>query len=173
MRLWDNSIRYLQFGVRCVPTNNQCINLQTSNYWCGGGIRPSILPPPPTNNTSTNCTLLCDWNLYVPLPGPCIANEIWLKRQTGECCYVEFQVVTAVVMQIVIFWDIKPCAPLKVNQKFGVTYCLHFEYWMRPEDRGDISSKTIVDFQWTTLRFVEDSTLQKWNSFTLYSLVIC
>jgi hypothetical protein len=33
-----------------------------------------------------------------------------------------FEVLTAVVMKSTIFWDITPCSPLKVNQRFGGIY---------------------------------------------------
>jgi hypothetical protein len=40
---------------------------------------------------------------------------------------VGFEVLTAVVMKSTIFWDIKPCSPLKVNRRFWRTYRLHFQ----------------------------------------------
>jgi hypothetical protein len=33
--------------------------------------------------------------------------------------YVGFEVLTAVVLKGTIFWDITPCGPLSVNQRFG------------------------------------------------------
>jgi hypothetical protein len=41
--------------------------------------------------------------------------------------YVGFEVLTAVVMKSGIFWDIKPCSPLKENLRFGATYRLHLQ----------------------------------------------
>jgi hypothetical protein len=38
---------------------------------------------------------------------------------------VGFEVLTGVVMKSAIFWDITPCSPLKVDQRFGGTYRLH------------------------------------------------
>jgi hypothetical protein len=38
-----------------------------------------------------------------------------------------FEVLTAVVMKSSIFWDIKPCSPLKFNRRFGGTYRLHLQ----------------------------------------------
>jgi hypothetical protein len=35
---------------------------------------------------------------------------------------VGFEVITAVVMKISIFWDITPCSPLRANRRFGGTY---------------------------------------------------
>jgi hypothetical protein len=40
---------------------------------------------------------------------------------------VGFEVLTAVVKKSIIFWDITPCNPLKVNRRFGWTYCLHLQ----------------------------------------------
>jgi hypothetical protein len=40
---------------------------------------------------------------------------------------VGFEVITAVVMNISIFWDITPCSPLRVNQRFGGTFRLHLQ----------------------------------------------
>jgi hypothetical protein len=36
---------------------------------------------------------------------------------------IAFQVLTAVVMKSTIFWDTTTCGPLKVNRRFGGTYC--------------------------------------------------
>jgi hypothetical protein len=41
--------------------------------------------------------------------------------------YVRFEVLTAVVMKSIIFCDITPCSPLKVNRRFGGTYRLHLQ----------------------------------------------
>jgi uncharacterized protein YjiK len=41
--------------------------------------------------------------------------------------HVGFEVLTAVVMKSTIFWDIKPCSPLKVNRFFGGKYRLHLQ----------------------------------------------
>jgi hypothetical protein len=41
--------------------------------------------------------------------------------------FVGFEVLTPVVMKSSIFWDIKPCSPLKVNRRFGGTYRLHLQ----------------------------------------------
>jgi hypothetical protein len=40
---------------------------------------------------------------------------------------VGFEVLTAVVMNSTIFWDIMPCSPLSVNRRFGGTYYLHLQ----------------------------------------------
>jgi hypothetical protein len=41
--------------------------------------------------------------------------------------YILFEVLTAVVMNSLIFWDITPCSPLKVNWCFGRTCRLHLQ----------------------------------------------
>jgi hypothetical protein len=40
---------------------------------------------------------------------------------------VGFEVLTAVVMNSAISWDITPCSQLSVNRRFGGTYGLHLE----------------------------------------------
>jgi hypothetical protein len=41
--------------------------------------------------------------------------------------FVGFEVLIAVVMKNNIFWDITPCCPLKVKQRFGGPYRLHLQ----------------------------------------------
>jgi hypothetical protein len=38
---------------------------------------------------------------------------------------VGFEVFRAVVMEIIIFWDMTPCSPFSVNRRFGGTYGVH------------------------------------------------
>jgi hypothetical protein len=38
---------------------------------------------------------------------------------------VGFYVLRAAVMKSSIFWDIIPCSPLKINRRFGGTFCLY------------------------------------------------
>jgi hypothetical protein len=40
--------------------------------------------------------------------------------------YVGFKILTAVVMKSIIFWDMTPCSPLKVNR--------HIAYILRVEE---------------------------------------
>jgi hypothetical protein len=40
---------------------------------------------------------------------------------SNENFEVGFEVLTAVVLKSTIFWDITPCSPLRVNQRFGGT----------------------------------------------------
>jgi hypothetical protein len=60
------------------------------------------------------------------------------------------------------FWDITPCSPLKVNQRFGGTYRSAYSSTLKME--AICSSETFAEFQWSTRRyFPEDSTLQELN----------
>jgi hypothetical protein len=40
-----------------------------------------------------------------------------------------YKVLTAIVMNSAIFWDITPCSSLKFNLRFGGKYCLHLQDW--------------------------------------------
>jgi hypothetical protein len=40
---------------------------------------------------------------------------------------VEFDVLAAMVMKSTIFWNIKPCSPLKLNRRFGGIYRLRLQ----------------------------------------------
>jgi hypothetical protein len=42
-----------------------------------------------------------------------------------SCLYVGFEVLTAVVMNSIIFRDMTPCSPLSFNRRFGGTHRLH------------------------------------------------
>jgi hypothetical protein len=51
-----------------------------------------------------------------------------LSRELGlKLLYVGFDVLTAVVMKSIIFWDISLCSTLKVNRRFGGTYRFHLQ----------------------------------------------
>jgi hypothetical protein len=38
-----------------------------------------------------------------------------------------YKVLVSAVMKNLIFWDVTPSTPLKVNQRFGETYRLHLQ----------------------------------------------
>jgi hypothetical protein len=42
-------------------------------------------------------------------------------RKEADPFVVGFDVLTAMVMKSTIFWDIRPCSPLKVKRRFGGT----------------------------------------------------
>jgi hypothetical protein len=94
---------------------------------------------------------------------------------------VVFELLTVVVMKSTVFWDIMPCSPLKVNQRFRGAYHLHLQGRRISRARNQWQAllvscvaysstlkmevicfpKTSVDFQWTTWHYIpEDSTLQ-------------
>jgi hypothetical protein len=49
------------------------------------------------------------------------------NKQAIPKYFVGSEVLTAVVMKTIIFWDITPCSPLSVNGRFGRTYRLHLQ----------------------------------------------
>jgi hypothetical protein len=72
--------------------------------------------------------------------------------------FLRFEVLTAMTMQISIFFDITPYSPLKVNRRFGVTCLLHLQRRRIRQGRNQLEMS--VDFQRTTWRYVsEDRTL--------------
>jgi hypothetical protein len=42
--------------------------------------------------------------------------------------YVEFEVLTAVIMKSIVIWDVIPYSPLEVNRRFGEAYRFHLQY---------------------------------------------
>jgi hypothetical protein len=58
--------------------------------------------------------------------------------------YVGFEVFTALVMKSTIFWDITPCNPLKVNRRFGGTYCLHLQGRKISRARNQLESRLVT-----------------------------
>jgi hypothetical protein len=49
------------------------------------------------------------------------------ERNLGEKSYTGFEILTAVITNSSIFWDITPCRPMKVKIGFGGTYRLHLQ----------------------------------------------
>jgi hypothetical protein len=81
-----------------------------------------------------------------------------MRRADRQCIFfVGFEVLTAVVMKSIIFWDITQCSPLKVNRRFGGTYRLHLQallatcfytgfllgLYFDPEDGGDMFVRNV------------------------------
>jgi hypothetical protein len=52
------------------------------------------------------------WKLYIL----CHLLSTLLNNLSFPTYSVGFEVVAAVVMKSTIFWDVKPCSPLKVNR---------------------------------------------------------
>jgi hypothetical protein len=90
---------------------------------------------------------------------------------------VGFEVLTAVVIKSIIFWDMTLCSPLSFNRRFSGTYRLHlqgrrnrFSKIQQAQMAGRIirlkmeaicSSETSVETQLTTGHHIpEDDTLQ-------------
>jgi hypothetical protein len=49
------------------------------------------------------------------------------KATDSFVSYLEFDVLTALIMKSPIFWDITPSSPLKFNRSFGGTYRVHVQ----------------------------------------------
>jgi hypothetical protein len=115
-------------------------------------------------------------------PTACMSSYVFWPIKTKGV-----EVLTAVVMKSSIFWDTKPCSPLKVNRRLEGTCRLHLQsgrirqvrnqpeklclppaftlvsclvYSSTLKMEATYSSKTSVDFQRTTRRYIpEDRTL--------------
>jgi hypothetical protein len=82
-------------------------------------------------------------------------------------------------LKSIIFWDITQCSPLSVNRRFGGTYRL-LACWFLAElifstlmIEAICSSKTSVDIQWTTRRFIpEFDTIHNHRRGNLKSYII-
>jgi hypothetical protein len=80
------------------------------------------------------------------------------------------EVLKAVVMKSIIFWNVKACSPLSVNRRFGGTYChllatcFHagflLSFFSILRIKAICSSETSVDTRRTTTLYIpEDDTL--------------
>jgi hypothetical protein len=56
------------------------------------------------------------------------------------CSHLGFQVLTAMIMKNVIFWDIAPCSSLKINWRLGEKY--------RYVSTADGSNSSLWNFSW-------------------------
>jgi hypothetical protein len=89
--------------------------------------------------------------------------------------HARFAVLTAVGMKSYIFWDITPFNPLKVNRGFGGTCRFHLHlslaftqvsylgYFSTLKMEATCYSKTSVDFQKTTQRFIPEDRTPKFH----------
>jgi hypothetical protein len=96
---------------------------------------------------------------------------------------VGFEVLTAVVMKISIFWDITPCSPLKVNRRFGETYRLHLQGRRVSQKRnqseagskqirGEIFLRNFGWFQRNTRRYNSEDTNSSFHGLILSVLMM-
>jgi hypothetical protein len=85
------------------------------------------------------------------------------------------EMVVKFKLKSTVFWDITPCCPLKVNRRFGGTYCLNLQgraelccFTLVSSSANSSTLKmeaiwsfeTSADFQRTTRRYIpEDGTL--------------
>jgi hypothetical protein len=66
---------------------------------------------------------------------------------------VRFEVLTAVTMKNIVFWDVAPCRSCELNRRFGVTYRLHLQ-GRKIRERGTSVSRWLqiylvqFNFQW-------------------------
>jgi hypothetical protein len=86
-----------------------------------------------------------------------------------------FDVLTAMVMNSSIFWDITSCIPLKVNRRFEGICRLYLQgrRISQARNQGEVRWKAEpVNFQRTTRRYIpEDRTLPSKNTFYTVQLV--
>jgi hypothetical protein len=94
--------------------------------------------------------------------------------------YVEFEVLTAVVMKSSIFWDITPCSPLKVKRvsrenvasiqgrRISQARNQIESRWQAEPSTGKkeatFSSETLVDFQRNTQRYIAGDRTLQWDA---------
>jgi hypothetical protein len=94
-----------------------------------------------------------------------------LISKTCHCVGWEF--LTAVVMKsTTVFWDITPCSPLRVNRRFGGTYCLNLglpsalmlvcSVYSTPKMEANRSSGTSIDLQDSTRHSVPEDRTHHW-----------
>jgi hypothetical protein len=70
---------------------------------------------------------------------------------------VRFEVLTALSMQIAVFWDLATCSLVYIDRHFGGAYCLHHQ----GDDMTVSSSETsIIIYHATRRNNLEDSHLQ-------------
>jgi hypothetical protein len=73
------------------------------------------------------------------------------NRQEEHEHYLGSEVLIAVVMKSVIFWDITPCSPLKDDRYFGGTYRRHLQ------------DRRIIAYHLISLCFLAQLILRRWR----------
>jgi hypothetical protein len=91
-----------------------------------------------------------------------------IHQAIKHCTYINvgFEVLTAVVVKNIIFWDVTPCSLLRCNRRFGETYRVHLQgrrklyqhepastqmaskmfllkFFFDPEDGGDVFLRNV------------------------------
>jgi hypothetical protein len=59
-----------------------------------------------------------------------ILFRVWVrtwKLDKAFTVYIESEVLTTVIMKSSVFWGVTPSSPLKLNWRFGGTYCLYLQ----------------------------------------------
>jgi hypothetical protein len=68
--------------------------------------------------------------------------------------FVTFQVLTAIIMRMAIFWDVVPCSVKEIDRLFKHAYYLHHQGNHRPDNE---SSKPL----WNVVKFVPKDMAQR------------
>jgi hypothetical protein len=71
-----------------------------------------------------------------------------------------FEVLTTVVMENIIFWDITPCSPLKVSRHFGGKYHLHLRGPKVNQETYQHEARSKHSLKPSSIRFVASLTLR-------------
>jgi hypothetical protein len=101
-------------------------------------------------------------------------NEQKKREEIKRKYYIRFDVLITLDINIMVFWSMKPCNPLKINRRFGGAFHLHLQGW-RISQAGSVqmpvpclayslnlemgaicSSETSVVFQRTIWRYVPE-----------------
>jgi hypothetical protein len=99
---------------------------------------------------SVNWSRLECRSIETPFPQIVVGCTRW-NTVNQMTWHVGFEVLTAVVMTSIIFWDMTPCSQLSFNRRFGGTYSLHLlaccfffcTYFFDPEDGGDMLLRNV------------------------------
>jgi hypothetical protein len=120
--------------------------------------------PPPSSAEIKNFHLL-GWLKQ----GSCSTSTICCRELKEPVLLVGFEVLTAVAMESSVFWNIRPCTPLKIDRHFGGTNRLHLNgrrmllyagiflgYFSTLKTQKTHSSEKSIDFLQTTGRNIPE-----------------